>query len=115
MHADGCWQAVEGVLSKDVATIHKYLQTWKLKLSTAKRMSQSSTSTTRKLNASSKSILITKPCRLLWARAPRSNVGQDAHVLPIPRVTLPEADITRRTLGAACWIGLEQQLYEQPP
>jgi len=36
MDAYGGWQAVEGELSKDMATIGKYLQTWKLKLSTAK-------------------------------------------------------------------------------
>jgi len=36
MHAD--WQAVEGVLSKDMATL-EYLQTWKLKLSTTKTVS----------------------------------------------------------------------------
>jgi len=32
-------QAVEGVLSKDMATIKEYLQTWKLKLSTTKMVS----------------------------------------------------------------------------
>ena len=36
MHADGDWQAVEEMLSKDMATISEYLQTWKLKLSTTK-------------------------------------------------------------------------------
>jgi len=36
MHADGNWQAVEGVLTKDRATIDEYLQTWKLKLNTTK-------------------------------------------------------------------------------
>jgi len=40
MHADDDWQAVEGVLSKDMATItSEYLQTWKLKLSTTKTVS----------------------------------------------------------------------------
>ena len=39
MHADGDRQAVEGALSKDMATIGEYLQTWKLKLSTAKTVS----------------------------------------------------------------------------
>jgi len=36
MHADGegDWQAVEEVLSRDMATIGEYLQTWKLKLRT---------------------------------------------------------------------------------
>ena len=39
MHADGDWQAVEGALSKDMATVGEYLQTWKLKLSTKKTVS----------------------------------------------------------------------------
>jgi len=32
MHADGDCQAVEGVLTRDKATVGEYLQTWKLKL-----------------------------------------------------------------------------------
>jgi len=36
MHADGDWLAVEGVLTKDMTTVGEHLQTWKLKLSTAK-------------------------------------------------------------------------------
>ena len=36
MHTDGDWHAVEGALSKDMATLCEYLQTWKLKLSTTK-------------------------------------------------------------------------------
>jgi len=39
MHADGDWQAVEGALSKDMATLDQYLQTCKLKLSTTKTVS----------------------------------------------------------------------------
>jgi len=39
MHADGDWLAVEGVLSKDVATLGEYLQTWKLKLRTTETVS----------------------------------------------------------------------------
>jgi len=39
MHADGDWEAVEGVLGKDMATIGEYFQTWKLKLSTTKTVS----------------------------------------------------------------------------
>jgi len=34
MHADGDRQAVEVVLSKDMAIVGEYLQTWKLNLST---------------------------------------------------------------------------------
>ena len=39
MHADGDWQEVEGVLTKDMASVGEYLQTWKLKLSTTKTVS----------------------------------------------------------------------------
>jgi len=39
MHADAYWQAVEGALTKDMATLGEYLQTWKLKLSTTKTVS----------------------------------------------------------------------------
>ena len=33
IHADGDWRAMKGVLTKDMATVGEYLQTWKLKLS----------------------------------------------------------------------------------
>ena len=36
MQADGDWQTVEGVLSKDMAALGEYLQTWQLKLNTTK-------------------------------------------------------------------------------
>ena len=39
MHVDGDWQAVEVVLSKDIATVGEYLQIWNLKLSAAKMVS----------------------------------------------------------------------------
>jgi len=39
MNADGDWQAVEPVLSKDMVTIDECLQRWKLKLSTTKTVS----------------------------------------------------------------------------
>ena len=39
MHADGDWQAGEGALSKDMATLSEYLQTRKPKLSTTKTVS----------------------------------------------------------------------------
>jgi len=38
-HADGDRQAVERAQTKDMATVGKYLQTWKLKLSTTKTVS----------------------------------------------------------------------------
>ena len=43
------------------------------------------------------------PALLLWAQIPRSNIGQVAHVPPTSWVTSQEANITRRTLEAACW------------
>jgi len=36
MHADEDWQAMEGVLSKYMATVDKYVQTWKLNFKTEK-------------------------------------------------------------------------------
>jgi len=39
MHVDGDWLAVGGALSKDMATLGEYLQTWKLKLSPTKTVS----------------------------------------------------------------------------
>jgi len=51
IHADGGWQAVEGVVSKHMAIVGEYVQTWKLKLSTTE-CRQSSTSITRKPNVS---------------------------------------------------------------
>ena len=39
MHADGDWQAVDGTLTKDMATAGEYLQIWKLKLNTTKTVS----------------------------------------------------------------------------
>ena len=36
MHTDRDWLAVEGALSKDMATLGEYIHTWKLKLSTTK-------------------------------------------------------------------------------
>ena len=36
MHADADWQTVEEVLSKDMATVNEYFQTWKLNFKTTK-------------------------------------------------------------------------------
>jgi len=46
------------------------------------------------------------PDLLLRAQIPRSNVGQVAHEPPTPWVTSQEANITRRTPEAACWLWL---------
>ena len=62
MHADGDWQIVEGLQSKDMTTVGEYLQTCKLKLSTTKAVLAVFTSTTRKTNVSWKSTTTRKPC-----------------------------------------------------
>ena len=58
----GDWQAVEGVLSKDMSTKSEYLQTWKLKLSTTKTVSAVFYLNKKKLNVSWKSTSTTKHC-----------------------------------------------------
>ena len=83
MHADGDWQALEGMLTKDMATVGEHLQTWKLKLNTTKTVSAAlhlnNNGAKRELNTT------TKPC----PSAPstntseaRSNVGQVARYRP---------------------------------
>ena len=39
LHSASNWQTLEGTLNQDLATLSSYLQTWKLKLSTAKTVS----------------------------------------------------------------------------
>jgi len=56
MHADGDWQAVEGVLRKDMASTGEYIQTCKLKLSPTKQVSTAFPSTTRKLYVSKRQL-----------------------------------------------------------
>jgi len=52
MRVDGDWQAVEGVLSQDMAIVDEYMESWKLNTALQKRCRQFSISTTRKLNVS---------------------------------------------------------------
>ena len=52
MHADGDWQAVKRALSKDMATVGEYLQTWSLRSALQKRCRHPTILTARKLNLS---------------------------------------------------------------
>jgi len=53
MYFDGDWQAVEGVLTKDVATVGEYLlRLESLSPALQKQFRKSSTSTIRKVNVS---------------------------------------------------------------
>ena len=105
MHAHGDWQAVEGALSKDMVTLGEYLQTWKLKLNTAKTMLAVFHLKSKEAKAESQ-LQQRNPALLLRAQIPRSNIGQVAHVSPTPWVTSQEANIMHRALEAACWVRL---------
>ena len=47
------------------------------------------------------------PALLLRVEIPGIRIGQDAHVSQSRRAASQKADITRRTLEVACWLGLE--------
>jgi len=84
IHVDGHWQAVEGVLSKYMATVgeqrHGKVQTWKLKFSTTKTVSALSISITRKSIVSWKSTTPKKPRPSAPNPNACSNVGQEAQL-----------------------------------
>jgi len=84
MHADGDWLAVKGMLSKDIATLGVYLQTWKLKLSTTKTVSavfhlNKEAKRELKVNFNNKTLTFCSEPKI-----PRSNVGQVSHVSLTP-------------------------------
>jgi len=63
MHADGDWQAVEGVPTKDMATVDEYLRTWKVKLlSTTKMVSAALHLDNEEAKRELKFNTTTKPC-----------------------------------------------------
>jgi len=62
MHADEDWQALEGVLTKDMATVAEYLQTWKLRLSTTYTVSAAFHLNNKEAKRGLKSNTTTKPC-----------------------------------------------------
>ena len=72
LHADGDWQAVQGVLGKDTATVREYLQTWKLKLSTAQTVSADFRPNNKQAKMSWKSTSTTKP----RSSAPSPNISE---------------------------------------
>ena len=105
-----CWWLLAGsgkVLTKDMATAGEYLQTWKLKLSTTKTVSAAFILNNKeaKCELKVKYNNETMPF-LLRAQIPRSNIGPVAHVSSTPWATSQEANITRRTHEAACWLWL---------
>ena len=107
MHADRDWQTVEGVQSKDMATIGEYHQTWKLRLSTTKlvlvvfHLNKKEGTTWAESQPQQQN-----PVLLVRAQIPRRNVGQDTHVPTTPRVTSQEVHFMRWTFEAARWMGV---------
>jgi len=62
MHVDGDWQTAEGVLSKDMATVGEYLQTWKLKLSSKQTVSAAFHLNNKEIKRELKVIFKNGPC-----------------------------------------------------
>ena len=87
MHADGDWQAVEGVLIKDVSTASEYLQIWKLKFRTPNTGSAVLHPNSKEAKRELKAKPQQNPSILFRNQIPWSNVGQVAHVSPTPQVT----------------------------
>ena len=105
---DAHWLRLAGngrVLSKDMATLGEYLQTWKQKLSTAETVSAAFHLNNKEAKRELK-VKYNNETLLFQAKIPWSNVGQVAHVSTTPSVTSQEADITRRAPEAACWLRL---------
>jgi len=108
MLSNGDWHAVEGILSKDMAIIAKYLDTWKMKLSAAEALSavfqlnNKEAKHELKVNFNNEQ---RNPVLLHRTQIPQSNVGY-AHVSPTPQVTSQKAGITRHTFEAAFWLGM---------
>jgi len=109
MHADGDWQAVEGVLNKDMAIVGEYLQTWKQKLSTTKtalaafQLHNKEAKRELTVNYSNETLPFCPEPKYLGVTLDRSLTPAD---------TSQEADITHCSLVMACWLRsgvLEQQ------
>jgi len=66
---------VEGVLSKDMATVGEKLQTWKLRLRTTKMVSAVFYLNNKEAKLELKPTTTTKPCASAPNQIPRSNVG----------------------------------------
>jgi len=106
IHADGDWQAVEGVLTKDMETVGEYLQTWTLKLSTTKTVSAAfhlknkEAKRELKVNFHNETLPFFSEPKYLGVTLDRSLMYR-RHL-----ESLRKTDITRRAPEAACWLRL---------
>ena len=100
IHADANCQTVEGVLSKDMATVGEYLQTWKLKLSTKKavlavfHLNNKEAKRELKVNYNNETL----PC---CSEPTYLGVTLDRHSRTV--VTSQKVDITLSTLETVFW------------
>jgi len=107
MHADGYWQAVECVLTKDMATAGKYLQAWKLKISTTKmalavfHLDNKESKREVKVNLSNETPPFCSEPKYLAVALDRSLTYRRYH-----ESLRKEVDNMRRIPEAACWLRL---------
>jgi len=107
MHVDRDWLAVEGMLSKDMATLGEYLQTWKLKLSTTKTVSavfhlnNKEAKRELKVNFNNETLPFCSEPKYLGETLDRS-LTYRRHLDSYRK----EANIMRRTPETACWLWL---------
>ena len=104
MHTDVDWQAVEGVLSKDMATIGKHLQTWKLNLSTAKMVStafhlnKKETKCELKVNFNNEALPFCSEPKYLGVTLGRS-LTYRRHLAPLGKTLTSRVALLRRLAG----------------
>ena len=104
VHTDGDWQAVEGLLSKDMASIDEYLQTLKLKTSITQTVPAvfhlNNKEAKRKLEVNhNKKRCPSAPNKYFWVPLDRS-LTYRRHLESLPKM------LTSRVPLLACWLYL---------
>ena len=111
MHADSDWHAVEGVLSKDMATVGEYLQTWMLKRSTTKTVSavflnNKEVKRELKVNHNDETLPFCSEPKCL---GPRSSVSRSLtyrrHLESLGKKLTSRVALLRRLAGSSCGVG----------
>ena len=111
MHADGDCQAVEGVLSKDLATVSEHLQTWKLKPSTTKTVSlvfyhfnNKEAKREQNVNHSNGNLSFCSETKYLWVTLDRS-LTYRRHHKPLCKKLTSRVALLRRLAGSGWDVG----------
>jgi len=121
MHADEDWLAVKWALSKNMATLGEYLQTWKLKLSTTKTVSavfylnNKEAKRELKVNFSNETLPFCSEPKYLGVTLDRS-LKYRQHRESLRKKLTSRVALLRQLAGLLALAGmLEQQRCEQPP